>query len=134
MPLAWVLWFLLGLFVLRVSGQLLVALGWIGFLPPMEAWHSGLLPYPGLLLCQILILTLYTKVCIDFTRGRGYFVVPRRGLGGGLLIFGSLYFASMGVRHIIQGPSIPVYFHWVLAAFILAVGRYHWTAEPKGQK
>jgi len=34
------LWALLGLFVLRVLGQALVAFGDVQFLPPMQAWSS----------------------------------------------------------------------------------------------
>ncbi|MGH7804329.1 MAG: hypothetical protein ACREQJ_08265, partial [Candidatus Binatia bacterium] len=33
-------------FFARVLGQVLVAFFSLGFLPPMEAWYSGLLPYP----------------------------------------------------------------------------------------
>ena len=46
MRVAWVLWTLLALFVLRVTGQALVAFLEVGFLPPMSEWYSGLLPYP----------------------------------------------------------------------------------------
>ncbi|MBN1687903.1 MAG: hypothetical protein JW893_02260, partial [Candidatus Omnitrophica bacterium] len=54
---------LLFIFILRVIGQILVACGWNpGFLPPMPEWQSGLLPYPWLLLSQILIIILYGKV------------------------------------------------------------------------
>ncbi len=133
---AW-LWLLLGLFCLRVGGQLLVALVPVSFLPPMEEWYSGLLPYGPLLVAQILIILLYGKVCLDFTRGRGYFVVPQRRLGIGLLVFGSLYLAAMIIRYVIRmslypderwtGGSIPIFFHWILASFVLLVGQYHWN-------
>ena len=42
------MWMLLGLFVLRVVGQVLVAFFDVRFLPPMSQWYSGLLPYPQL--------------------------------------------------------------------------------------
>jgi putative CocE/NonD family hydrolase len=103
----------------------------------MEEWYSGLIPYPWLLLSQFLIILLYSKVCIDFTRGQGFFVVPRRALGLSLLRFGSVYFAVMVARYMIRmslypherwvGGSIPVFFHWILASFILLVGGYHWV-------
>jgi hypothetical protein len=102
----------------------------------MEAWYSGLLPYPLLLPSQFLIILLYGKVCLDFTRQQGLFYYPRRKLGQGLLIFGLIYLAVMGIRFIIwlsfyrgpwwMGGSIPIFFHWVLAGFILLVGSYHW--------
>ncbi len=132
-----VLWGLLLFFVLRVLGQLLVALGRVSFLPPMEEWFSGVLPYPALLLSQAVIIFVCAKVCIDFTRGRGYFVVPRQRLGSGLLWFGSVYLAVMVIRYVLRmslypqerwtGGSIPIFFHWVLAGFLLTVGQYHWA-------
>ena len=141
---AW-LWLLLGLFCLRVGGQLVVALVPVSplsplsptFLPPMEEWYSGLVPYGPLLVAQILIIFLYGKVCLDFTRGRGYFVIPQRRLGIGLLVFGSLYLGAMILRYVIRmslypderwtGGSIPIFFHWILASFLLLVGQYHWS-------
>ncbi len=134
--LAPLLWSLLALFVVRVVGQLLVVLGWGAFLPSIELWSSGLIPYPWLFLAQILIILLYGKVCLDFTRGSGFFVVPRPELGRKLLIFGSGYVLVMGIRVLIfilrssnqpwMGGWIPIGFHMVLAAFILVVGGYHW--------
>jgi putative CocE/NonD family hydrolase len=131
------LWGLLGLFVLRVLGQLLVALGQAPFLPPMEEWCSGALSYPVLLCSQLLIMLIYGKVCLDFTRGRGFFVIPRRRLGSSLLTFGALYLAVMVIRYVIRmslypperwtGGSIPIFFHWTLASFLLVVGQYHWV-------
>lgn len=51
------LWALLGLFILRVLGQAL----------------SGLMPYEVLLPSQIVLIALMAKICLDFTRGRGFF-------------------------------------------------------------
>ena len=45
-------WLLLCLFVLRVLGQMLVAFRRVSFLPPMEQWQSGLVPYHVLLAMQ----------------------------------------------------------------------------------
>lgn len=132
--LAPVLWGLLGLFILRVVGQLLVAVGWAPFLPPMEAWQSGLLPYPWLVGAQLIAIGVYGKVCLDFTRGDGFFVTPRRRLGVGLLVVGSVYLGVMVARFIVMlahagerwmGGPIPIVFHWVLATFLLVVGAYH---------
>ena len=135
------LWGLLVVFVLRVLGQLLVAMGRAPFLPPMEEWFSGVMPYPPLLFSQALSILVYTKVCVDFTRRRGYFVVPRKRLGFSLVGFGSTYLAVMVIRYVIRmslypqerwtGGSIPIFFHWVLAGFLLTVGQYHWTRTRK---
>lgn len=67
----WAPWLfaLLFLFILRVVGQLAVVLGFKGFLPPMEKWQSGVLPYPILLISQFMIIFILAKVCIDFARG-----------------------------------------------------------------
>src|SRR5439155_15135449 len=78
---ATVLWFLLFLFCLRVAGQALVATFAVPFLPPMQQWYSGVMPYWILLPVQILIIVLLAKVATDFTRRRGFFVVPRKTLG-----------------------------------------------------
>jgi putative CocE/NonD family hydrolase len=127
-----VLWLLLSLFVLRVLGQLAVVLGVAGFLPPMEEWYSGLLPYRFLLPAQILIVLVLGKVCLDLTRGRGFFAKPRRRFANGLLVFGFVYLAVMVLRYVARmslyplerwtGGSIPTFLHWVLATFLLVLG------------
>lgn len=131
------LWVLLFLFILRVLGQVLVAIGWGWFLPPMRHWYSGLLPYRYLLPVQIIIIILYGKICLSFTRGKGLLVAPERRLGRVLLAFGTVYFAGMLIRYALTmflyperrwtGGSIPIFFHLVLAAFILSLGRYHYV-------
>jgi hypothetical protein len=130
-----VLWTLLFAFCLRVLGQVLVAFCGVSWLPPMDAWYSGLLPYPYLLPTQVLIIVLYGKVCLDFTRGEGCFVQPRPMFGRAVLVFGYVYLAAMMLRYVIRmsfypearwfGGTIPIFFHWVLAAFIIVFGRYH---------
>ncbi|MGI8924477.1 MAG: FAD-binding protein [Fimbriimonadales bacterium] len=129
------LWLLFLLFCLRVIGQLLVAVWRVPYLPPMEEWFSGLVPYPTLFAAQVLIIALLATVCVQFSRGDGWFVRPRRGFGMGLLWFGSLYLAVMIGRYIIHmaihpeerwfGGSIPIFFHWLLAAYVLMVAKYH---------
>jgi hypothetical protein len=133
--LAPLLWALLALFVLRVTSQALVALFDVDFLPPMQEWYSGLLPYDYLLPSQVAIIVLMTKICLEFTRGRGFFVEPRRFFSVYWLYFGYLYLAIMIARYPIQmalhpearwfGGTIPIFFHWVLAAFVISVGLYH---------
>ena len=103
----WVLIALLFLFCLRVLGQILVAFFKVSFLPPMEEWFSGLLPYPELLTTQILIIVLYGRICLDFARGFGFFVTPRRRLGTGLVIFGSLYLGVMILRYVVRMSLYP---------------------------
>ena len=125
------LWLLLALFVVRVAGQALVAFLGVTWLPPMAQWYSGLMPYVYLLPSQILIITLMAKICVDFTRGRGFFVQPRRFFATGWLWFGWLYLAVMVARYPVQkalhpdGPVIPIFLHWVLASFVILVGLWH---------
>ena len=105
---------------------------------------SGLLPYQELLTSQILIIVLYGKICFDFARGRGFFVAPRRRLGTGLVIFGSLYLGVMILRYVIRmslypherwmGGCIPIFFHWILSSFILVLGSYHWRTTQRSGK
>jgi hypothetical protein len=129
---------LLGLFTLlfvgRVLGQLLVALFDVGFLPPFERWYSGLLPYPALLPVQFVMIAIMVKIVRDFARGGGYFVTlaPRTGIV--LQVLGALYFLSMAIRYVVTmwlhpelrwfTGTIPIWFHFVLAAFVFTLGRY----------
>lgn len=112
-----------------------VAFVGVSWLPPMAAWYSGLMAYPYLLPSQFLIIALYGKVCLDFTRGDGFFVRSRPVFGRGVLVFGYVYFAAMVLRYVLRmylhpearwfGGTIPIVFHWVLALFIILFGRYH---------
>ena len=125
------LWTLLGLFVLRVAGQAMVTFWGVTWLPPMERWYSGLLPYPLLLPAQLAINALMAKICSDYTRRRGFFVQPRRLFAGPWLWLGWIYLAVMLLRLPLQlqlkpdAPLIPIPFHWVLASFVIAVGLWH---------
>ena len=112
--------------MLRVLGQVLVAFFDVRFLPPMEAWYSGLMPYEYLLPSQILLIVVMTKVCIDFTRKRGFFYQPRRLFAHEWLWFGYVYLAAMMARAVfLWDHPIPIVFHWVLAAFVITVGLSH---------
>lgn len=121
-----VLWLLLFLFALRVLGQLLVVAGMAPFLPPMDEWQSGLLPYPLLLASQIVILAILATVCVQFSRRRGFFVRRNASLAMPLWIVGWIYAIGMVVRYaLLRRDIIPVIFHIVLASFVLIVAQYH---------
>ena len=132
------LWLLLALFCLRVVGQALVAFFGVSFLPPMQEWYSGLIPYPLLLPIQIVILVLLARVCLDFTRGEGPFVRGRRGFGRPALYFGWLYLVAMVARYVARmtlypnerwlGGTIPIVFHWVLATYVILFASFHTRA------
>ena len=137
--IAKLLWILTALFCLRVGGQMLVEFLHVGFLPPSREWFSGLIPYPELLASQILILVLQLKIDVNFTRQAGWSYRPRRRAGRWLLWFGAIYLSAMIARYAIRmglypqyrwtGGAIPIFFHWVLACYVLLLGYHHWRGD-----
>lgn len=120
------LWILFALFALRVLGQLLVVAGLAPFLPPMDDWQSGVLPYPLLLASQILILGVLATACVQFSRGEGFFVRPQSWLATPLWIIGWIYAVGMVARYaVLRRDLIPVVFHVLLASFLLVVAYRH---------
>ena len=120
------MWLLFALFVLRVLGQALVVFLDVQFLPPMQAWYSGLMPYEYLLPSQLLIIAVMAKICADFSRERGYFYEPKKFFARPWLWFGYLYLAAMIARAVLLWDRpIPIVFHWLLAAFVITVGLSH---------
>ncbi len=104
------LWLLLGGFVLRVTGQILVAFWGVTWLPPMSEWMSGLMPYPYLLPSQLVIIVVLVKVCLDFSKGSGWFVKTRPAFCGGVLYFGYIYFAGIStVRGKLRQRTVSLY-------------------------
>lgn len=65
------------LFALRVLGQALVAFFGVTWLPAMEQWFSGVIPYPTLLIIQLLMVMLMVKITGEIWRGIGTFAVRR---------------------------------------------------------
>lgn len=127
-------------FLGRVLGQVVVALFGPSFLPPMEEWYSGLLPYPLLLPTQIAILVFQFEVSRQLWTGSGPLTRRRAGLGTGLKWFSVVYFLAMVFRYAISmsrfperrwlGGSIPIFFHWVLAGYVYMLSRYHRGLPP----
>jgi hypothetical protein len=92
----------------------------------MQAWYSGLMPYEYLLPAQLLIIVLMGKICVDFTRQRGFFYEPQKLFATAWLWFGYAYLAAMLARAVfVWDRPIPIVFHWVLAAFVITVGLSH---------
>ncbi|MFZ5861313.1 MAG: hypothetical protein ACOYXR_00490 [Nitrospirota bacterium] len=126
---------LTGLFTLRVAGQGLVAFLGVEFLPPMEQWYSGVMPYPILLPTQLAMIVVMVVIVGDVARGSGTFAMPRRWAGPVLLWCSYAYAAAMAVRYVVNmtlhperrwfSHTIPIWFHVVLAAFLYTLGRYH---------
>ena len=128
------------LFLGRVAGQVVVGLWAPAWLPPFDEWDSGLIPYPLLLLAQAVILVLQTKVCADFARGAGPFVRPRPLAARRLRIFAYVYVSVMALRYVVTmwlrpedrwlTGTIPIWFHFVLAGFLLILCRFHLRLPP----
>jgi hypothetical protein len=127
--------FITVLFAGRVLGQALVAFVGVPWLPPMEQWFSGMIPYPPLLIIQLLMLMLMIKITAAIWRGKGAFADVRPHWSGILMKFSAVYASLMVVRYILTmilhpemrwfGDIIPIIFHFVLAGFIFVLGRYH---------
>jgi hypothetical protein len=126
------LWVLLALFVVRVVAQPLALVISAPFLPPFESWHSGVLPYPGLVIAQFLIIAWLARTAWRLSRGQ---VVPNHRLGIWMLIFGGIYFAVMLMRLVLGltvlstnrwfSSIVPTIFHLVLASYLLVYGHFH---------
>ena len=123
------------LFALRVLGQALVGFVGVTWLPAMEQWFSGLIPYPTLLIIQLLMLMLMVKITGEIWRGEGTFAIPRPHWSTFLMKFSAVYAAVMVLRYALTmilrpekrwlGDTIPIFFHFVLAGFIYVLGHYH---------
>ena len=121
------------LFVGRVLGQVLALLD-IGPLPPFERWSSGLVPYPLLLPLQLALIVLMLRIVPDFATGRGFFVALSPRTGVILMQLSYLYALVMIVRYVVTMAmhpdlryftgTIPIWFHFVLAAFLYTLGRW----------
>jgi len=71
-------------FAVPVFDQLLVAIIAVEFLPLMDAWYSGLIPYPMLLAIQLFIVGLQLEISRELWIGHGAVSVPRPVLGQAL--------------------------------------------------
>jgi hypothetical protein len=130
-----ILAFLTLLFSFRVLGQVLVAFLGVSWLPIMEQWYSGLIPYPILLTIQLVMLVFMAKISMDILHGVGFFAVRRSNLSLLLISFAAIYAGAMLLRYVLtmifrpemrwSGGTIPIFFHFVLAAFVFVLGHYH---------
>jgi len=137
--LIWILWICLVLFACRITGHILVEFFEVTFLPPSKEWFSGIISYPILLVFQIAIILLMAQVATDLTKGTGRFSHSSPVTAKSLRIFGSIYLLSMILRYLIRmyiypeerwtGGCIPIFFHWVLATFVLAWGNWKKVSE-----
>ncbi len=126
-----ILCILLFLFLFRVSMQFILQFAEVSFLPGFDKWHSNTLPYELLLICQIIILFVYGRICLRVGNNT---LKSKKSVYVFLLIFGCIYFISMLMRYSVTmylhpemrwtGHLIPIVFHLVLASFLIVLGLY----------
>lgn len=119
-------------FLFRVVSQLVQLWRPVRWLPPFEAWHSGALPYPVLVVAQILIIGFSLWCIVEIASRR----MRRNRRAGRLLgVLGWIYFAGMAMRLLLGltalhqvrwfDAPLPAFFHLVLAAMVLTLASYH---------
>ena len=131
-PYSILLWVILGLFLLRVSGQLIQFFFSFSFIPAFEEFHSGTMSYALLFLFQVIIISFYLRTCLRMSKD---IIVVNRIKGKRLLTLGCMYASVMIIRYILRmimfpterwfGGCIPIFFHIVLASFFIVNGVYH---------
>lgn len=128
-----VLWLYTGLFVLRVAGQVLVAIRPQRWLPPMEQWN--LVPYPILLPIQLVFIAVMLWIDMSFTSNAGIATMASVDVGNFLIAFSTVYAMSMVIRYALRmrrrpdqrwfGGTIPIVFHIVLASYLYVLGVFY---------
>ena len=128
------LWLLLAAFALRVAGQLVVVIAAPRWLPPMEQWFSGVLAYPILLAVQVVMLVAMAVVALGVGAGWPLAISSGPGYGRALAAGAYAYAAVMVARYAVRmarrhdqrwfGGTIPIAFHFVLAAGLFVLGSY----------
>ena len=131
--IASILWLFTGLFVLRVGGQMLVAVSPQSWLPPMEQWN--LVPYPILLPIQLVFIAVMIWIDLAFTWETGISIATNPGFGRFLITFSAVYALAMPIRYVIRmsrrpdqrwfGGTIPMVFHIVLASYLYILGGFY---------
>ena len=119
-------------FLFRVIAQLVQAWRPIVWLPPFDAWHSGALPYPVLVIAQVLIVAVALWCIVGIASGSQR-ANPRAGAI--LRVLGWIYAVVMAARlvlgltvlHAIRwfDAPLPSMFHLVLASMVLALASFH---------
>jgi len=131
--LVFLLWLFTLLFVMRVVGQVLMALKPRRWLPPMHLWN--LIPYPILLPLQLIIIAVMLWINLEFGANTGMATVHNPEAGIMLIGFSAIYATVMVVRYIVRmsrrpeqrwfGGTIPIVFHFVLASYLFFLGDFY---------
>ena len=131
-PYAQWLWALTALFAIRVISQPLALVIDFRWLPRFESWHSGVMPYPLLVVAQLFILAW---LAIIARRVSHNMVKPNRTSGRFLIAIAAVYAATMVTRLVLGatvlrddrwfGSPVPTLFHLGLAGYLFVFGHLH---------
>jgi hypothetical protein len=126
---ALLLWSCVALFGARVVGQFEALVAAPDWLPDMDAWYSGLLPYHLLLPLQIALLMVMAVVAWNRRVRTGRFAWANPRISATLRGLAITWFLAMAARLAFnlagngadfwRAGAIPVACHWVLALFLL---------------
>jgi hypothetical protein len=127
------LWFFTGLFIIRVVGQIVVAVRPQQWLPPMYQWNF--IPYPILLPIQLVFIGVMVWFNVSFSQNVGISTIDSPGAGKFLIVFSAVYVLAMVIRYTIRmyrrpdqrwfGGTIPIVFHVVLASYLYTLGSFY---------
>jgi uncharacterized protein len=105
------------------------------WLPPINEWQSGLLPYPMLLAAQTMILALMAVMNTGVQRERGPLAIVSFRSARVVRTFSYVYFVAMVLRYVLTmafiperrwlGGVIPIVFHVVLALYLFVWSGHH---------
>ena len=122
---------LAALFILRVYVQLVQVSFPVDWMPELDDWHSGMLPYPILFVFQLCIIGCMIQLMRAVRKGT---IRPRRWKYRACFIFGGAYFVftlfrwTAALAVLAEDPSLstamPAFFQIVLAGFMLLLGLY----------
>jgi hypothetical protein len=131
------LWTLALLFAVRVLGQAVQRWWPQSFLPSFYSFQGSGLPYPLLLIAQLVILALMVRAALRVGAGT---LSPSKGQRKFLIGFGILYVAGSAMRIVIglavpASPHwftawIPAFFHLVLASFVITLALHARNRAP----
>lgn len=131
--IASLLWFFTALFIVRVVGQIVVAVHPPQWLPPMQQWNF--IPYPILLPIQLVFIGVMVWINVSFFQNVGISAIESPGTGKFLIAFSAVYVLAMMIRYTIRmyhhpdqrwfGGTIPIVFHLVLASYLYSLGCFY---------
>jgi hypothetical protein len=126
------LWTLTALFALRVIAQPLALLVDTPLLPRFESWHSGVMPYPLLVIAQLFILAWQTATAWRVSHDM---VTPNPKTGRPVLAIAGVYALTMFTRLVLGATvlrderwfasPVPTAFHIGLASYLFVYGLLH---------